>query len=194
MLTVACVEWGNYQGRGRDYVARLQAMAARHLTVPHEFRCIRPDAVTGDLDGWWNKVLLFRPGLFKGRVLYLDLDTIVVGTLDELVRHKGLLHLDEWGWKEKVYGSGVMVWDAGEHEEIYSRFTPAVAARLRGDQDWMTELGGWGALPPGICCSYKYHCAKRGRPAAGASVVCFHGPIKPHTLPEGHWVREYWRA
>lgn len=162
-------------------------MVRRHLAVPHVFQCVRPD---NGLTGWWNKVELFRPGRFEGRVLYLDLDTVVVGPLDELVRHKGCLHLDRWGWTEKVYGSGVMVWDAGEHEEAFTRFTPEVPRRLRGDQDWLTELGGWGALPDGICVSRKYHC-KSGVPE-GASVVCYHGPRKPHE-DRAPWAMEAWR-
>lgn len=196
MITVVCVEWGNYLGRGGEYVEKLYAMVRRHLHVEHQFCCVRPDQLWHgpELQGWWNKCFLFRPGLFTGRVLYLDLDTIIVDTLDELVKHKGILHLDKWGWKTFSYGSGVMVWEAGEHEEIWTQFTPEVPQRLRGDQDWMTELGGWPSLPTGMICSYKYHCKGRTKPPAGASVVAFHGPIKPHTLPEDHWLREYWRT
>ncbi len=32
-----------------------------------------------------------------------------------------------------------MVWDAGTHAEIWSRWTPAVAERLSTDQDWIGE-------------------------------------------------------
>jgi hypothetical protein len=187
VLTVVCVETGNYLCRGAEYVEKLAVMVGRHLTAPYRFECLRPD--TG-LEGWWNKVELFRPRRFCGRVLYLDLDTVIVGPIDELVEHKGCLHLDRWGWTEKVYGSGVMVWDAGEHAEVFERFTPEVPKRYRGDQDWMTSLGGWDALPDGICVSYRYHSI--GGPPKGASVVCFHGIPKPHEFTSG-WVAEAWR-
>ena len=188
MITVACVEWGNYEGRGEEYVAKLRSMVARNLKQPYRFECLRLDI---GLTGWWNKVALFRPGQFEGRVLYLDLDCVITGSLDELVERKGIIHLRDWGWTKNDYGSGVMVWDAGEHAEIWSRFTPDVPKQYRGDQDWLTHLGGWAALPaPPVLCSYRYHC--KSGPPKGCAVVSFHGAPKPHSITTG-WVPEYWR-
>lgn len=204
-VTVACVEVGNYLGRGAEYVAKLKAMVARHLSVPHSFCCLtddpkrHPELSADELQdlspaardtGWWAKVHLFAPGRFSGRVVFLDLDTVVVGLLDALAQSKGIVHLDHWGWDRKVYGSAVMVWDAGEHAEIFERFTSELPARLRGDQDWMTELGGWDVLPQGLCCSYRYHAVDG--PPRGASVICFHGKPKPHDLPPDHWALKHW--
>lgn len=185
MLTVACVEVGNYLGRGTEYVAKLRAMVARHLSQPFRFECI----TQSDKPGWWAKVDLFEPDRFTGRVLYLDLDTVIVGPLDALAESKGILHLADWGWTKNDYGSGVMVWDAGEHAEVWSRYTPNVPDQFRGDQDWMTHLGGWAALPKGLCVSYRY--VSIVAPPLGASVVCFHGSPKPHEVISG-WVPGAW--
>jgi hypothetical protein len=184
VLTVACVEVGNYLGRGAEYVEKLRASVASHLKLPHRFECVREGP-----PNWWAKVELFRPGRFRGRVLYLDLDNFIVGPLDDLIERKGIIHLGMWGWTKNDYGSGVMVWDAGEHGEIFTGFTSDVPRRLRGDQDWLTELGGWDALPFPTVCSAKYHC--KAGPPAGASVVCCHGPKKPHLFEEG-WARSAW--
>lgn len=193
MLTVVCVEWGNYLGRGAEYVDKLKAMVQRHLSLPHAFVCLQPDV---GLAGWWNKIELFRPGRFSGRVVYLDLDTVIVGSIDKLAASKGILHLADWGWTKNDYGSGVMVWDAGEHDWIFKLFKPDVPRRFRGDQDWMTHLrdvgaDSWPALPKGLCVSYRY--VSRPAPPAGASVVCFHGKPKPHELAGG-WVPHHWTA
>lgn len=185
--TVACVEWGNYCGRGAEYVERLRSMVARHLNTAHRFECIRPDR---ELVGWWNKIELFRPGRFGGRVLFFDLDTVIVSSIDALIEQKGIIHLEHWGWTRNDYNSSVMLWDGDEHRAIFEQFTPDVPQQYRGDQDWMTALGGWDALRPGQCVSYKYHC-KNG-PPAGASVVCFHGAKKPHDFSDG-WVADHWR-
>lgn len=175
-------------GCGEEYVAKLRSMVARHLKQAHRFVCLRLDI---GLQGWWNKVALFRPGQFEGRVLYLDLDTVITGPLDELVERKGIIHLAKWGWAKNDYGSGVMVWDAGEHEEVWTRFAPDVPQRFRGDQDWLTSLGGWRALPDSVR-SFRYHC-KEG-PPPGCAVVAFHGANdKPHLLPAGHWALDYWQ-
>lgn len=199
MLTVACVEVGDYEGRGDEYVEKLWLMVGRHLRQPFRFVVLTDEPLRhGDCESiqlsdpprnWWAKAELFRPGRFEGRVLYLDLDSVIVDSLDELVQHKGIIHLDQWGWKQKVYGSGCMVWDAGEHTDIWSRFDESVMLRFRGDQDWMTHLGGWDALPFPLVCSAKYHC--KSGPPKGASVVCFHGPVKPHN-DRRPWVREAW--
>lgn len=188
MLTVACVEWGNYQGRGEDYVERLRAGVARHLNAAHRFECIRPE---GGLRGWWNKIELFRPGRFSGRVLYFDLDTLIVGPIDPLAEYEGILHLADWGWKQNDYGSGVMVWNAGEHAAIWTQYNDEVPRDFRGDQDWIKTVSVWAALPKGLCVSYRYHC-KAGIPAS-ASVVCFHGKDKPHNAA-ADWVAEHWRV
>lgn len=186
MLTVACVQVGNYLGRGDEYVRKLRAAVARNLKQPYAFACITESAQAG----WWAKVDLFQPGRFEGRVLYLDLDTVITGPLDELVEHKGLLHLADWGWTKNHYGSGVMVWDAGEHAEIWGQFSVDIARAFGGDQDYLTALGGWDALPKGLNVSYRY-VAKAG-PPAGAVTVSFHGKPKPHEVMTG-WVPEYWR-
>lgn len=216
MITVACVEWGNYLGRGAEYVSKLKAMVAKHLGSSHRFVCLTDDpgrhpgltydecdqlAVPNDswpadrwchgLVGWWAKLWLFARGRFTGRVLYLDLDSVIVGPLDELAASKGIIDLRGWGWDRDVYGSGVMVWDAGEHEEVLSQYTPSVPQRFEGDQDWITSLGGWDALPAPLVRSYRYHSVKA--PPLGCSVVAFHGRPKPHELLPLHWAREHWR-
>lgn len=187
-LTVACVESGNYQGRGAEYVDKLRSMVARYLTLPHRFVCVRPE-VEG-LKGWWNKVELFRPGRFQGRVLYLDLDTVITGPLDALAAHPGIIHLVRWGWAKHVYGSGCMVWDAGQHADVFTRYSADVPKKFEGDQNWIQSVSRWDALPFPLVCSAKYHC-KNG-PPPGAAVACFHGPKKPHNSNQ-QWVRDNWR-
>jgi hypothetical protein len=186
MITVACVNVGNYLGHGEEYVDKLCKMVACNLSFSHQFVCIRES----DKPGWFAKCDLFRPGRFSGRVLYLDLDTLVVGSLDRLVLNKGILHLRYWGWKRNDYGSGVMVWDAGEHEEIFALYDETVPQRFKGDQDWIQHVSEWPALPTGLNVSYRYHC-KRG-PDAGAATVSFHGSPKPHEFPPDHWVTKAW--
>lgn len=186
MLTVACVNVQNYLGRGDLYVAKLKSMVSRHVLQPFAFECI----TASDKPGWWAKVDLFQPGRFAGRVMAFDLDTVITGPLDVLAATKGTVHLTDWGWAKNMYGNAVMVWDAGEHEDIYKKYTPAVAKRLRGDNEWMFELGGWPALPKGMNVSYRYHAI--ARPPAGAVTVSMHGKPKCHEITAG-WVPQYWR-
>ncbi len=99
-LTVACVlrrggqYWGSREGPFfAKYVRILRDAVAANLRLPHRFVCLSDVAVPCErIDlrqfwpGAWAKIELFRPGLFDGPVLYLDLDTVVLGALDELAR------------------------------------------------------------------------------------------------------------
>lgn len=205
MITVACVEHGDYQKRGAEYVRKLKAAVQRNMTRAHRFVCLTddprrhpgvecqmlPGREKDGLSGWWAKCYLFSPDRFEGRVLFTDLDNTIVGPLDDLVEHKGLIHLARWGWAKNDYSSCVMVWDGGQHGEIWSKYTLDVPRQFTGDQDWITHLGGWDALPDAPVRSYRYHCGK-GVPD-GCAIVAMHGRPKQSDLPEDHWMRSYWK-
>ena len=94
MITVACVRTGTKYSIG--YVLKLAAMCARHLSQTHRFVCLtdRPGDFSGietvdvsptGLRGWWAKMALFDfTARSSDRVLYLDLDMVVCGSLDPL--------------------------------------------------------------------------------------------------------------
>jgi hypothetical protein len=209
VLTVACVEWGDYLGRGAEYVENLYRGVLRHMRQPFRFQVLTesvrrhwPGHERYGFDiaelpegrvGWWNKLALFQPRMFERgeRVLFIDLDSVIVGELDGMAAQKGLIYLRDWGWKKDMYASGTMVWDHGEHERAWSAWTPAVAKRLEGDQDWLFELGGWPRMRPELIRSYRYHC--KAGPPPGCSIVAFHGKPKPHEFKDG-WVSENWRG
>ena len=189
--TIACVKWGTKYGA--EYVRTLHAMVHRNMQENYRFICLTDDPggldcdtipLPGDLEGWWNKVYLFKPGLFEGRVLFLDLDVVITGALAPLF-NDGIID----DWHLPGYNSSVMSWTAGEHSDLWEKFTAGVPRRLRSDQDWITELGGWRTFPEGMCVSYRKH-AVEGVPQ-GAVVVCMHGLPKPHEITEG-WVPRFW--
>ncbi len=90
-LTVVCVKEGKkYDHR---YVNALCRMLSSFLSEEFHFVCFTENSgqIAEQVEvrnlpeprstGWWNKCLLFKPGLLSGRVLYLDLDMIVVNDL-----------------------------------------------------------------------------------------------------------------
>jgi hypothetical protein len=78
MLRVVCVQQGDYCGRGVEYVNTLYDMVRRNLGegLPGVFECFtdNPEGLTegivgrelphAGLTGWWNKLALFKPGLW----------------------------------------------------------------------------------------------------------------------------------
>lgn len=211
-LTIACVlrAGGAFTP---EWVGRLQGMVAEHAP-PHRFVCLSDQPVPcervpleHEWPRWWPKIECFRPGLFQGPVLYLDLDTIVVGSLDEIcaaaARYRFLALRDFT--REDGIGTGVTGWrDQNEVCAIYRSFTLNPegwmrAVQGRGDQGFLEELG-WGAwttrwqgVVPGQIVSFKVDGCEAG-PPPGARVVCLHGAPKFDELPAESWARQRWLA
>lgn len=206
MLTVACVlkSGGPY---GPEYVARLREQLDEHLSLDHRFYCLsdvdvpaRRIDLNRDWPGWWSKIELFGPGLFSGRVLYLDLDTSVVGSLDEIAGFDGRFGMVEDWNHEDLGASGVMLWEAGSWvtDRIYRPFMDAPEGAMRshrGDQNWISGSVDWSGLRslyPGQIVSRWYECVSG--PPEDARIVCWHGSPKPARIDwelEGN--REHWR-
>ena len=98
-ITIACV-CRTGRNFSRENVTRLWKMVQKNLKVDHEFVCLTNEAswdnpnwrvipLLHNLPGWWSKLELFRPGLFDGAVLYLDLDTLILKDISVLA---GVVH------------------------------------------------------------------------------------------------------
>jgi len=83
-----------------------------------------------DWPGWWSKIELFRPGIFQGRVLYFDLDTVIKNEISDLVQlaveSSSLLALkpriDKEGKQVGHMRTAIMSWTGGDLTGIYKRF------------------------------------------------------------------------
>jgi hypothetical protein len=210
-LTVACV-WVRAQVPfTAEYVSRLRAMVGRHLMRPHRFLCLtdRPELLSGveticvppprGLKGWWSKIELFTPGLFSGRVLYLDLDTLVVDRLEPIVDFPASFALipdaGTFQGKDglrvvKRFNSSVMVWDAGVNERLYTEWTPDVAKRLWGDQDWIGEQMPEARAMPLAWFPRLSECPNG--PASTAKVILAKKPKNEVAAQQYRWFAEAW--
>jgi hypothetical protein len=206
MLSVACVlkSGGEYKP---EHVIRLRDAVARWLSLPYLFTCLtdipQPDyhciLLKDDWPGWWSKISLFRPGLFAGPTLYLDLDTLITGPLDDIATgHRFTVLRNVWvDPPSPRIGSGVMAWDTREAPglaSIYERFVDNPARHMRqpqvadnlGDQGFIQRsmpfpAERWQDKHPGRVVSWRRHCAGGGVPP-GASIVCFGGKVRPWRL------------
>ena len=208
MLTVWCVLNGTKYTDNDVYI--LRDMVSRHLSVEHQFSCLADRQIPGvytvistkNWAGWWMKLELFYQ---TGKNLYLDLDTVVTGSLDDLVVDHGLSMPSNWA--QSGHGgcqSSVIAW-CGDYSDIPDQFYPVFltnpengnfgwyeidGARCWGDQEFITHLmgnpGDGDVMPMSGIKSYKYHC-KNGLPGT-AKVVCFHGEPKPAQVRD-EWVR-----
>jgi hypothetical protein len=167
---------------GPEYVAILHDMLGRNLsTVEHRHWCITdaPDELPAgvmaipaapELPGWWQKVRLFSadmPWAPGERIAFFDLDVAITGRLEDLMERKGIIQDELW----PCYNSSVMVWDHGEHREIWEDFRPSLISAPGalvpaeclprgqvngGDQEWITMCGPWEEIfPAGWCVPFK---------------------------------------
>ena len=89
------------------------------------------------------------------------------------------------------FNTSVMLFDVGARPEIWKHFTPEVAARIDGDQDWVALMAPDAALwPAGWCVPFRLRAAVA--PPPETKVVVFSGRPNPHEYP-AEWVRTYWR-
>jgi hypothetical protein len=209
MLTVWCVFNGDkYQPTD---VTLLRSQVERHTGRVFEFKCLADRPIPGvdcvipweNWPGWWAKLLLFRYGV-TGENLYFDLDSVIVGNIDDLVT-TGLAMPKNWG--QSGFGgcqSSAMAW-GGYYNYLpdgfdLKRLQPPERGNcggyllddgreLWGDQEYITEY--YGNPGDGIVeemagvYSYKYHC--QGGPPPDARVISFHGDPKPGAVSDS-WV------
>lgn len=156
----------------RAMVAKHLPMRHRFIVLtdqPDEFRgasdmeTMRVPMPARDVFGWWSKLKLFSPAFDEmavpgARCLYLDLDVLVVRDLSEVLfwpwpfvlAADGAPNFHGKGRRVTVkrYNSSVMAWNAGEQRGLWSMWSPAVAERLWGDQDWIGEQAPTAATYP----------------------------------------------
>ena len=211
MLHIACVQVRNYEGRGAEYTAKLAAMVRRNVSTPYRFICVTDDpcleiegvetilAPTNlrNLRGWFTKLYLFAPGVFpKGeRVLFFDLDTLILGNIDDFASYAGpFAGLGDHRTGGGNFGSGIMLWEAGTADCIWTEWVRQGCPLGDGtDDSWIasqTDPVRINRKLPGIV-SYKFHKCRDGPPKA-ARIVVFQRRPKVHDCG-AKWVEKVWR-
>ena len=196
-----------------DYVVRLQNAVKRHLTISHDFVCMteKPDNFSCDtidipmgLEAWWGKVALFSE-IFTERVLFLDLDTIILGNIDDFASYEGELAVIKPFYRDKGIASGLLNIDPNANRQVWEVFSRDPSAAIEvcrqkaippwnfGDQRWLEltvqKYDYWQELLPGQLASYKM--LKKDGLAEDTRIVVFHGKPDPHEVDDD-WVVTNW--
>ena len=123
-----------------EYVERLYNNIKKNTTKLDNFICLTDDKIkfcdTIELkhnwSGWWSKIELFRQDLPHSPAVYFDLDTLIIGNIDELMsipEEYGNFHVLR-GFNQRKSGiknnenfaSGIMCGNFYEHSEVYNKF------------------------------------------------------------------------
>lgn len=233
MLTVTTFHWSDASRRRsytftHEHVRILRNMVARNLSIPHRFVCVTDDQIDGietvSLD--WSRhvpgtvfirLMQHRPDyadiIGATRVLNLDLDMCVVGSLDHIVsRTEPSVWFHNPGWPapgRAFYQSSFQMFTPGTHPELYEEFDPIetpkwVNRRFGGaEQAWISERLPWdlpfvdardGVLGAGRIGDYNSDRACDL--PAGACLVTFPGNRmcdQPDVQAKFPWLKEHYR-
>ena len=233
MLTVVCFFWRD-RSRRRSYtftpehVRIWDRMVARHLTIPHRRVCVthRPDLIdfmeTAQLDPakhvpgtCFVRLMLRRPDfgdiLKADRILSLDLDCVIVDSLDPLVSRTE----DAVFWRNPnypqprraFYQTSIQLFTPGARSQLWTDFDPVetpkwVNRRFGGaEQAWVSEKLPWDEAywtdADGIYGSMRLGGAGVGTELPNnARIVFFPGyrePSQPEMMQRHPWIEENYR-
>lgn len=138
MIDVYCVNWGTKYSR--DFDQKLKDSVARHLTLPHTFKCLtnKPEkdydipVTHPELRGVFHKLSLFQ---YTGNCLFFDLDVEINNNIDFLANDfERLTLVNSSPWKQQslkeplkfritqntLVNSSIMRWS--DERKIFEKF------------------------------------------------------------------------
>jgi hypothetical protein len=188
-----------------EHVKNLHKMVKKNMTDKFQMFCVTdnkdmlgnteleflPIQNPNNYPGWWSKINVFE--LATKPSIYLDLDVIITGSMEPLVKYTECDLAMPKNWALSGHGgfqSSVMCWSGGARGVSWAFQENRIGQPERGNYGYYTEDSGvkhWGdqeylthqyrdkitEIKPGIVISYKYH-ARQSLPD-GACVVAFHG-------------------
>jgi len=209
------------------YVNNLYQGVLRFASRPFTFICftnenleVHPDIEIRRFNpvtqmGVLPRVFVFsrEAGLFGHQVLCLDLDVVIVGSLEDIMNYDGLFCARskfKHGEEHKLDGD-IFSFRAGpETEKIFwkpfIKNVKAVERQTEGrERYWFRHVAEaiadrWDEYAPGQIISYKRHVRKaRGRRPdrravvpEKARIVSCHGTPRPDQIGD-RWIREFWQ-
>jgi hypothetical protein len=215
---IVCMKWG--AAYGAEYVNRLYRMIERNITGPFRLVCLTDDdaGIIDAVDCFpcptidapppydnrpWRKVSLWgeRVADLEGEVLFLDLDLVIVDSLDPFFDYgEGFCVIYNWTQPGlKVGNTSVYRFTVGSRTELLERFTadPMKVIKTFGNsQTYVTRnVGDVTFWPDAWCKSFKVHCIPRWplnwlqtpRLPEGARVIAFTGTPNPPDAIAGEW-------
>jgi hypothetical protein len=127
MINIVCVlREGGKVGYDATWVEKLHLSVQRHVSIDYQFICLSDCDVnckriplTDSGAGFWSKLELFKPGQFSGPVLYIDLDTVICESINEMINCCKDEKFVMWIEKDKnIHSSALMYWN-GDYSYLW---------------------------------------------------------------------------
>ncbi|MDR2778191.1 MAG: hypothetical protein LBB13_01670 [Rickettsiales bacterium] len=229
---VLCIKWGNSDYYSAGHVNNLFRSVRENTKYEVNFYCFTDNAegldggiavkalpMVRNLDRVGCNIYQKEVGLCSDdlaglegqRVLYFDLDTVVVDNIDsffELPKNDEFYIIEDWSHRNGLVGqASCYSWVVGTvghvksyfeefYGEVYRTFGTASQEYL--SSKIMEKYGKLNFWPRLWCRSFKFHClpnpliplARRLKVAqipANSKIICFHGRPKPDDALKGIW-------
>jgi len=228
MNNVICVYTGTKYNI--NHVNVLYNMVERNLSQPFNFYCLTNnqgqkfhknikllDVPEPVMENWWNKMHLYNKKLnIEGNILYMDLDVVVISSLDEFFINYSddkLCVIRDFGQPTSTINSSVLRYNLKHHHFIWDTYIKDKQKYdgLHGDQNVLTDMiyshEKRVFLPDEWTYSFKW--PTRGKPKQyqkykpedhplkkNAKICVFHGHPNPDYAMQydsGKWIKDYWK-
>ncbi len=141
-----------------------------------------------DLRGWYNKLYIFKPGVLEGTSVYLDLDLVILGSLDDLFTTDSQFCVLRDFFLPRDFNSSILYFQPEDMGVIWEEFVRRGCPVVKGgDQAFIESIRPkadyFQDRLPGQVVSYKLQCQVTGVPDY-ARVLCFHGKPRPHQVED----------
>lgn len=180
MQTIICMKWGTRYGP--EFVNRMWAAVQRNTARPTRLVCLTDDTTGIDdavachaipdinlppdlINTPWRKLTLWTSPLadLSGDVLFLDLDLVITGSLDEMFDFEPGRYCVIENWTQKGQGNGntsAFRFPVGKYAHIFNGFQAnpdRVLSAYRIEQLYISrEIGDMVFWPELWCASFKH--------------------------------------
>lgn len=220
---IICIKWGAKYGP--EYVNVMYGMVARNITGAFKFHCFTDDAAgiraevnclplpdlgceipPGTLGKWKKSALWGRelPGGISGTVLFIDLDSVILGNIDDYFTYGNpddVILARNWLKPMRRLGqTSIFRFTVGTHPYMLDnlRADPAgISKKYQFEQHYVTHgiRTGIKFWPEAWTKHFRAHCLPRWplnmfiepKLPKGAKVVTFPGGPNPSDVVVGRW-------
>ncbi len=224
MQTVICMKWGTRYGS--EYVNRLWAAIKRQTSRPTRLVCLTddkagierevechpiPDINLPDnlINLPWRKLVVWKKDLagLSGDILFLDLDLVITGNLDEMFDYqKGrFCVIENWTQKgQNIGNTSAFRFPVGKYSHIYERLQndpQSILSKYRIEQVYISrEIEDMVFWPQEWAVSFKHSLLPKWplnffitpKLPQNTKIVAFTGKPDQDEALEGQWPVKHW--
>jgi len=190
------------------YVNILYKALLRNTTIPFNFICLSNIKWDADFEiiefknldwkGWWAKIEMFN---YIGKTITIDLDTLIVSNIDELLTLPGKCAPDEIFMMKapnpnRTFTTSIMAWD-GDFSFVYDNFEYSRDIKFDWDQFYvLNELKKKNiaikAIQETVNGIYSYKRQWKNAEQEDTKIIWFHGKPRIHEMVKLEIVNKNW--